>query len=689
MGALAPSFNDMGALLVDLTNHGETGRAATTALGTAFTGLLTPIGKLTPAQALVADNQKKLGLSFETSQGQLVPVASIIAQVGPLIKGMGTAQATAMLQSIGFGSASAKLVSTIQAGPAVFLADEAAVTKAGSAHDAAAKQSQTLAVEFKTLKSAAEDWMTELGERLIPVLSELLGWVEKIVAGFVADWPKIQASIVAVWNAVSPSLDLLWQAISKVFTFVVNNKPVLIGVLSAIAAAVVTYTAVQVVQFGIQVEKWIATTAVAVEKAAVTVAAWLYMQVTAETSTAKTVIAFAAQAAGWVASAAKAVVGAAVQVAAWVGVAAAAAAAFVAENIASLGIIAAVTAIAAAAYELYKHWSEVWGDIKAAALAAWHFIDNDVLKPIENAFSNLIGWFKNNWVALIFLGPFVMFKKQILGFLEDAWHSITGGFSTVIEWVKKNWVALVFLGPFMVFKTQIVGLLKDVVGLFGNFRSDVAAVWNHMNADVQQLMGDVVHWFTGLPGRILTGLGNLLSLLVHTGEDLIQGLVNGIEGFAGHVVNAVKHVVSSACHEFESGFGLWSPSHVTAGYGQQIDQGLANGITDNTGLVVNAAAVMSSGLRTTLVDGVSAAYAAAAVSAQAGNVTLAGIIESGKKGSQGLATAPAALANPFADIPAALAKLAAMGNAAITKIGNATAAAPIGGGSSGGGGGGG
>jgi hypothetical protein len=116
--------------------------------------LLTPIGKLTPAQALVADNQKKLGLSFETSQGQLVPVASIIAQVGPLIKGMGAAQATAMLQSIGFGSASAKLVSTIQAGPAVFLADEAAVTKAGSAHDAAAKQSHTLGVEFKTLKSA-------------------------------------------------------------------------------------------------------------------------------------------------------------------------------------------------------------------------------------------------------------------------------------------------------------------------------------------------------------------------------------------------------------------------------------------------------------------------------------------------------------------------------------------------------
>ena len=274
MGALAPSFNDMGALLVDLTNHGETGRAATTALGTAFTGLLTPIGKLTPAQALVADNQKKLGLSFETSQGQLVPVASIIAQVGPLIKGMGAAQATAMLQSIGFGSASAKLVSTIQAGPAVFLADEAAVTKAGSAHDAAAKQSQTLAVEFKTLKSAAEDWMTELGERLIPVLSELLGWVEKIVAGFVADWPKIQAAIVGVWNAVSPSLDLLWQAISKVFTFVVNNKPVLIGVLSAIAAAVVTYTAVQVVQFGIQEAKYIATAATAVSSGAATVVAW-------------------------------------------------------------------------------------------------------------------------------------------------------------------------------------------------------------------------------------------------------------------------------------------------------------------------------------------------------------------------------------------------------------------------------
>ena len=451
----------------------------------------------------------------------------------------------------------------------------------------------------------------------------------------------------AVWNAVSPSLNLLWQAISKVFTFVVNNKPVLIGVLSAIAAAVVTYTAVQVVQFGIQVAKWAAT----------------------------------AVAAG---------ISAATQIAAWVAVAAAATAAFVAENIASLGIVTAVVAIAAAAYDLYKHWSEVWGDIKAAALAAWHFIDDDVLHPIEAAFGAVVSFIKQHWqlLAEILLAPvapalalFLRFHTQIIGFFED-----------IVKWVQSHFGEI---------SAEAGHVVSAIVGFFTSLPNKVIGFFDDIRHDVARRLEPHERGRPAAHGRRRALVHGPTRAHSYWAGEPAQ-LAGRARGRGSHPRTGQRHrrfrrpcrqcgqARSQLCMSrvrVRLRYSVVPASHVTAGYGQQIDQGLANGITDNTGLVVNAAAVMSSGLRTTLVDGVSAAYAAAAVSAQAGNVTLAGIIESGKKGSQGLATAPAAPANPFADIPAALhVKLAAMGDAAITKIGNATAAAPIGGGSSSGGG---
>ena len=177
MGDAAPPINEMGGLLVDLTEHGETGRAAMSALSTGITGLQTPT-------AAVSKAQQELGVSFTTASGQLVPLSQIIGELQPKIAGMGDAQATALLKSVGFGSAAAKLLTTIQAGPAVFDQATAAVARQNSAHEAAEKQAQTLNHQVELVKATIQDYGVKLGQVLLPKLEDLLKVGLKVVAWF-------------------------------------------------------------------------------------------------------------------------------------------------------------------------------------------------------------------------------------------------------------------------------------------------------------------------------------------------------------------------------------------------------------------------------------------------------------------------------------------------------------------------
>lgn len=217
MGAFAPPVGQLGALLLDMTKHGETGRAAMSALGSMFTGLIPPTGKLTTAQAAIVDLQKKMGLTFVTSTGQMKPMRDIIAEVAPQIAGMGNAQAVATLKALGFGSASEKLLTTIKAGPAAYDNASMAVNKHGAAADAAAKQSKTLGVEVKTLEAGFIDLAGKIGAVLIPIVTAMIGRFIQATT-FVTGHKAVLIALAAVVTGIlGPAITVF--AINKMATF--------------------------------------------------------------------------------------------------------------------------------------------------------------------------------------------------------------------------------------------------------------------------------------------------------------------------------------------------------------------------------------------------------------------------------------------------------------------------------------
>ena len=208
-------------------------------------------------------------------------------------------------------------------------------------------------------------------------------------------------------------------------------------------------------------------------------------------------------------------------------------AAFVAENLATLGIIAGIALLITAIVFLALHWKTVWHDVEAAALAAWHFLDNDVLHPIEDGVMDLVHWVESHWRLL----------------------------ATIL--------ATVLLGP-------VGGLIVFI-----------ATHWAEFRRLTSELIDDVVRFFEGLPGRILGAVASFGGLLVSAGKDLVRGLINGVEDMSGDAVSAVSGLGGDLVHGAESILGIHSPSTVFAQLGNMITAGLALGINSTRQQAIN------------------------------------------------------------------------------------------------------
>lgn len=97
----------------------------------------------------------------------------------------------------------------------------------------------------------------------------------------------------------------------------------------------------------------------------------------------------------------------------------------------------ALAALGVAAYELYKHWDTVWGGIKNIAVDAWHFIDDDVVHPIEAAFGWVVDQVKAHWDLIfgILTGPIGLAAAEIY----KHWNAIESFFSDVASKIASVW----------------------------------------------------------------------------------------------------------------------------------------------------------------------------------------------------------------------------------------------------------
>lgn len=175
-----------------------------------------------------------------------------------------------------------------------------------------------------------------------------------------------------------------------------------------------------------------------------------------------------------------------------------------------------------------------------------------VLTPVLVAVVEAVGWLANIMVDAI--KPIADFIAWLVKGLDSAsmWKSVG-------KWFTDLW--------------------HDISGAFMTGVRDVAKWWDDMVADVK-----------ALPGRIISGLGDLGSLLWNKGQDLVHGLWNGINSMASWLADKIKGFVTDWIPgPIAKALGISSPSTVAAALARQVPAGIAVGLDDASGQVVAAA----------------------------------------------------------------------------------------------------
>lgn len=131
--------------------------------------------------------------------------------------------------------------------------------------------------------------------------------------------------------------------------------------------------------------------------------------------------------------------------------------------------------------------------------------------------------------------------------------------------------------------------LKEWERSWGDFRNRVSVtvqvaisrvrdLITRISLGVQQVRGRFSNMFQQLTGA----LGSFISRFTNAGAQAIQGLLNGIVSGAQRVINYVNFLAEQIRNTFASALSMFSPSRVFHQFGEDITQGLIEGIEAGT-----------------------------------------------------------------------------------------------------------
>jgi phage-related protein len=144
------------------------------------------------------------------------------------------------------------------------------------------------------------------------------------------------------------------------------------------------------------------------------------------------------------------------------------------------------------------------------------------------------------------------------------------------------------IGAIIATIATIVRIVAKVID-FGGAVIDGGRKVGEFAGRVRDRIGDVVGYFTDLPGKITAALSGAKTMLVETGKNIIRGLLAGLDAAKQWVIDKVQEIADVVPGWVKKRLGIASPSKVTAYLGRMAGQGLADGIASMRGKVGDAA----------------------------------------------------------------------------------------------------
>jgi hypothetical protein len=202
---------------------------------------------------------------------------------------------------------------------------------------------------------------------------------------------------------------------------------------------------------------------------------------------------------------------------------------------------------------LALHWSQVFNAMKAVAETVWQFLENDILHPLADFFTQTI--------------------PHALSVFSGA---ITTGFQSVHDIVNTVWHAIdndVFI-PFVNFFTQTIPhALDTVVGFFSALPGRIISAVGDLAKAAFGTLENVASWVdTNIITPFVTEIAKLPGQIGDIGGKIVSGIVKGITDAAGDLARAVTSIIPHGTIHlgpvsipYAQGGIISGPQHILAG----------------------------------------------------------------------------------------------------------------------------
>ena len=231
---------------------------------------------------------------------------------------------------------------------------------------------------------------------------------------------------------------------------------------------------------------------------------------------------------------------------------------------------------------LWSGLQVVFGWIMAGLGLAWQGLQvvwETVIQPV-------LGWigqgFQFLWQGI----------QVVLGWigagLRAAWSVLTWVWDTVVSPVL-GWIGAAWQG---LWNNVINPVINWIKGKFNDFATGIRVIWDATKDVIGKVTGkfrELLDFLGSIPGKVGGFFKDAGSWLYNAGKDIIQGLLNGAGSLLSKIGNFFLDKIPGWIKApFKKALGIESPSKVFAGYGENIGQGLVNGVASMQGAVQGA-----------------------------------------------------------------------------------------------------
>ena len=235
-------------------------------------------------------------------------------------------------------------------------------------------------------------------------------------------------------------------------------------------------------------------------------------------------------------------------------------------NIIGVGLAAAIStaiklfaAITEVVAFVITGFAQLYEDISGFVTGVVQFFTVD----LPNAINALVQWF-------------AQLPGNIAGFLSTV-------IANVVAWVANMASNAVSAGS-----RFISGIAGFMSALPGNIASWLSGAISTVVGWVSQFASNATSAASQFGSKLRSGLAAIPGTLGNIGSNIIQGLVNGVTGAAGKLIDAVKGAVGDAIEGAKNLLGIHSPSRVFLKIGQYTMQGAALGVDDDADLLIKS-----------------------------------------------------------------------------------------------------